>query len=264
MEEQNSGIWKSASMKIVLQTLGVLLVIFVAVKVVGEIKSIGYIGKSSIQQNAITVSGKGEITTKPDIATFSFTVSEEAPVVSEAQSKSAEKMNAILAFVKQSGVAEKDVTTSSYNIYPRYEYEKISAYGYGKQVLAAYVVSQSIEIKVRKLEDAGKLLSGIGEYGATNVSGLSFSVDKQDVLAREARDKAIADAREQAIKLADSLGVKLGTIINFSESTPYRPYPMMYAKEASVMGMGGDGAAPSIPAGENKITSDVTITYEIR
>ncbi|MDO8579550.1 MAG: SIMPL domain-containing protein [bacterium] len=248
--------------------LGVVLVIFVAAKTLAEFKAMSYIGKTTPVTNVISVSGKGEILATPDIATFSFGVTEEAQTVEVAQKSATEKMNVILEYVKTSGVSEKDVKTTSYNIYPRYEYRAISAstpyYGGGKQVLVAYVVSQTIEVKVRKLTDAGKLLSGIGEFGATDVSGLTFTQDKQDALVREARDKAIQDARNQAKALAKSLGVRLGDIISFSDNQGY-PGPIYYAKSAS-MGMGGGESAPvpDIPAGENKIVSNVTITYEIK
>jgi uncharacterized protein len=243
-----------------------LLIVFVAVKIVGGVMTLPTIGENPNIPETISVSGKGEVLAAPDVATFSFTVSEESPIVSTAQTKATEKMNAILDYLEKSGVEEKDVKTVAYDIYPRYDYRGATYYVPGKQILAAYVVSQTIEVKVRKLEDAGKLLTGIGEFGASNVSGLSFSVDAQDELYREARDKAIADARVQAENLANALGVKLGDITSFYDNAPYQPYPVYYSKDAAV-GMGGamnQAAAPSLPGGESKITSNVTVTYKIR
>lgn len=249
-------------------TLLALLVAFVAVKTVSDIKSIRYIGSGMSGVNAITVSGTGEVIAAPDIATFTFTVSEEAPTVPAAQKKATEKMNAILAYVKKSNIADKDVKTISYNIYPRYEYTNPTPYSSvpSKQILAAYVVSQTIQVKVRDLDNAGTVLSGIGEYGATDVSGLSFSIDKQKDVERQARDKAITDAREQANLLARSLGVKIVRIVSYNESG--YPQPIYYAKAMDVAyGMGGaalESRVPSLPSGENKVVSNVTITYEIR
>ncbi|MEN9621822.1 MAG: hypothetical protein RLZZ67_256 [Candidatus Parcubacteria bacterium] len=253
--------------KKVATTLFIVLVAFVAVKTIREIKEISHLGKMQMAPTTINVSGKGEVLATPDIATFSFTVREEASIVSKAQKMSTEKMNAILAYVKKSNVEDKDVKTLSYSIYPRYDYQNGTNYNPGKQILAAYVVSQTIEIKVRKLEDAGSLLTGIGEFGATDVSGLSFSIDKQDDLAREARDKAIVDAQVEAAKLAKALGVKLGSMTSFYESNPY---PMYYAKDVMMsasapMMAGGEGrVTPQLPSGENKVTSNVTVTYEVR
>ena len=248
--------------------LGTLLIAFFAVKTIGEVKGLSYIGRGEYPTNTIVVSGKGEVIATPDIATFSFTVSEEGADVASAQDKATDKTNAILAYLDDQGVEDKDVKTSSYSIYPRYEWRNATVYVSGTQYLAAYVVSQSVEVKVRDLEKAGAILAGIGEHGATNVSGLNFTVDSQDELVRDARAEAIKDARDQAKVLADSLGVRLGHIVSFSESGPYYPYPTYARSEMSYdMAMGGAGnvaKAPELPVGENKITSNVTITYEIK
>lgn len=265
MDNNNQG-WKNdIRVRNVAVLVGALLVVFLAVKTVGEAKGLSYIGRGEYPTNTITVSGKGEVIATPDIASFSFTVSEEGADVATAQKEATDKMNAILAYIEEQGVEDKDVKTSSYSIYPRYEWRNASMYNSGTQYLAAYVVSQSIEIKVRDLEKAGTLLAGIGEYGADNVSGLNFTVDAQDELVRDARADAIKDARDQAKVLADSLGVRLGHIVSFNESGPY-PYPMYSVRSEAAYGMGGDMMvkSPELPAGENKITSNVTITYEIK
>ena len=251
----------------------VLLSLFLLAQTIGEFQSYRFIGSSLAGQSLISVQGKGEVVGIPDIATFSFGVTEESLLVSEAQTESAKKINAILNYLKKNGVNEKDITNSGYNIYPRYDYETDvrvmtpAMYPYptptSKQQLAAYVVSQTITVKVRKLADAGKLLAGIGELGATDISGLSFDFDKRDEFVKEARDKAIKEAREEAAKLAKSLGVTLVRIISYSEGGYYPIYGKTIMAEA--YGRGGDMAvAPEIPVGEDKIISNVTITYEVK
>jgi uncharacterized protein YggE len=219
--------------------------------------------------NTITVSGKGEVVVIPDIATVSFGVTAENADVSKAQTESATKINKIMEFLKAKGIEAKDIKNINYSIYPRYDYTKVTqAYPYGgKQVLAGYTVSQTVEVKIHKdlLPKVGEILSGVGEFGVTDVSGLTFSVDKIDAEKNKARDEAIKDARAQAKVLADELGVKLVKITSFSENGNY---PMYYGMDSKVMaaapmGMGG-GVSPEIPTGENKITSSVVITYEIR
>jgi uncharacterized protein len=241
------------------KALVILLVAFVAVKTVGAVKAIPHIGDNPNIPETISVTGKGEVLVKPDIANFSFTVSEEGSAVAVAQDKANKKMEAILEFLKKNAINESDIKTSAYNIYPRYDYRP-----YGKQTLAAYVVSQTIDVKVRRLEDAGKLLSGIGEFGAIQVSGLTFSVDKEDELVREARNKAIQDAREQANILAESLGVKLGKITAFYETSPYQPRPLYYKDSVSLGSEGAANQSTQVPGGESEITSTVSITYQIR
>jgi uncharacterized protein len=252
------------------KTALLMLSLFLLVVSIKEYKSLSYVGAGIAPTNVISVSGKGEVVGIPDIATFSFSVQAESKVVAEAQSASAKKINAIMDFLKKSGIDQKDIQTSGYNIYPRYDYAAIEACPVyssycppGKQVLAAYVVSQSIMVKIRKTGDAGTILSGVGGLGATDVSGLSFTFDKQDDLANQARSKAITDAKTKAATLAGELGVRLVRITSYSEGGSYPP--IYYAKaDMMATGVGGAAPTPEIPVGENKVTSNVTITYEVR
>lgn len=242
-----------------------ILAVFLLAKTVTEVQGFRYIGTDKPAQSTIYVSGKGEVFAIPDIATFSFSVTKESMKVSEAQKQAADESNAIIDFLKENGVAEKDIKTDGYNIYPRYEYPKVVSgvyYPNGQRTLVAYVVSESFTVKARKIDEAGKLISGVGSLGATEVSGLTLSVDKEDDFKKEARDLAIEDAQKQAKSLARALGVKLVRVVNFSENNVY---PIYYSKGAA-LGMGGDMAAPApqLPAGETKIVSNVSITYEIR
>lgn len=220
---------------------------------------------NDLQKDTITVSGKGEVMVKPDIATVSFGVTSENLDVAKAQTAATTKMNSIIDLLKTKGVVEKDIKLTNYNIYPRYDYLRadIYPYGGGKQILAAYVVSQTVEVKIRDISKAGEILSGVGTLGVTDVSGLTFTVDNQDEIKDQARDLAIVDAKDQAKILAKGLGVKLVKITAFSENGNY---PVYYEINKSMaLGMGGaDAAVPQVPMGENKITSNVTITYEIR
>ncbi len=135
----------------------------------------------------------------------------------------------------------------------------------GERILKGYIVDQSVSVKVRNVDVAGKLLTGVGERGASNVSGLNFTVDNNEELQKEARAKAIADAKEKAEELRKELGVSLVRVVSYGESGNW-PVPY-YSK----LGMGGamdvrseSAASPEIPTGENKIISNVSITYEIR
>jgi hypothetical protein len=224
--------------------------------------------------NTITVSGTGDVVVKPDIATVSFGVSAENLDVAKAQTDSATKMNSIIDLLKKDGVDEKDIKTTNYSIYPRYDYKTVACpltqsaiypsipCGGGTQVLAAYVVSQTVEVKIRDISKAGAILSGVGEFGVTDVSGLTFTVDNQEAVKDQARDLAIQDARDQAKVLAKGLGVKLVKITSFSENGNYPVYYGISAAKA--MDSTSSSVAPQIPVGENKVTSTVSITYEIR
>src|SRR3989344_2117468 len=260
----------------------IFLAVFLCIKAIVSLKEYSYVGRGVYPTNVITVSVTGEVLAIPDTASFSFSVVEESKTVQDAQSKASKKMNSIIEALKTMGVEEKDIKTTSYNSYPKYDYTtypciqplpavqadsgEASSISYpcrpGKNVLTGYEVSQSITVKVRKTEDAGKVLTKVGDLGASNISGLDFVVDDADKVQAEARDKAITDAKEKAKVLSKSLGIKLKRIVNFYEQGNG---PIYYGK-AMEAGMGGDVAVsvpPQIPTGENKITSNVSITYEV-
>ena len=221
--------------------------------------------KIQASENTITVSDTGTIYVKPDLAVVTASVINEAKTVAGAMAENSEKMNKVIKFVKEQGIEDKDLKTTSFNIYPRYEYriEETEIYPYppGKRVLVGYEVRQSLEVKIRNMDKIGAIIEGITSAGANEVSDLQFTVDKEDEFKKQAREEAIKKAKTKAEELAKQLGIKLIRISNFSESTLV---PYFYSmKELASMGIGG-GEAPSIQTGENKIEVTVSITYEIK
>ncbi len=241
----------------------VILAVFLAVSTIGAFR--GWSDRDPAA-STISVTGEGEVVAVPDVASFSFSVQAEAKTVAAAQESVTTKINAVLAALKEMGVEEKDIKTSEYSVWPKYSYAPCSpTYCVnGGQTLDGYTASHNVTVKVRKTDDAGKALGVVGEKGATNISGISFTTDDPDALLQEARVKAIANAREKAKVLTDNLDVKLGKVVTYSDN--YLPGPM------PVYGMGGverlsvqdAKASPTIPQGENKIVVNVTVTYEIR
>ncbi len=264
----SSNYWLRAVVGAVL----VMLALFLLVLTLSSLKSYRLIGTGVPASNTIDVSGEGTVFAIPDTATFSVTVNESAKDVETAQTSATKKGNDIIAYLKDQGIAETDIQTTDYSVNPKYEYQQAScpvssggAVVYcppGKQVLDGYEVSQTLTVKVRDTQKAGTLLSGVGSLGATNVSGLSFTVADQNLLDEQAQTKAIADARQKAEALAKSLGVTIVRVVGFNENNNY---PVYYSKASAGMAMDSAAApAPQVPVGQNKITSDVSVTYEIK
>ncbi|MBU1046813.1 SIMPL domain-containing protein [Patescibacteria group bacterium] len=258
-------------MKVVALVL-MVLALFLLVKTYGELKVNKFIGQDITPRNTISVTGEGEVSATPDIASFSFSVTEEAKTVEQAQTMATEKMNGALAFLNQSGVNESDIKTTGYNIYPRYEWwsKEVQCITAPcpptdrERVLVGYEVSQNISVELKDIDMAGEVLAGIGSLEVTNVSGLSFDIDEKDELQREARQEAIKEAKNKAKELASDLGVDLVRIVSYSASdgNDYPRYEML--SKASDFGIGGGAASPEIPVGENEIKTTVYITYEIK
>lgn len=241
------------------------LAAFLAVEIVNVAADFGRSGVPAT--DTITVQGTGQATLPPDVARVSFTVQNTKTTVSDAQAMTTEQANAALEFIRAQGVADKDVKTLSYNIYPQYSYPSRCPYGAtcpdygGTPKITGYQVSQTVEVTLRDLTKVGDLLAGLGKLEVQNVSGPAFALDDSTAGYDAARADAIAKAKAQADILAKQLGVRLGKIVNFSESSGGYPYPMM------AYGIGGaaeKAATPSIPAGENTYSASVSVTYEIR
>ena len=259
--------------------LGLALTVWVIVKIAGDVRAFHYIGETN-GPATINVSGTGDIVATPDIATFDFTVTNEATSVADAQTKTTAKMNSITDFLKKNNIAAADIQTTDYSLYPQYEYQNYACPAYdsvssgsvssgvmiptpvcppSKSVLTGYNVSESITVKIRDLSTAGTILSGIGEFGVTNVSGLSFTEDNVDALTKQAEQKAISDAKTNASALARNLGVKIVRLVSYSNQSQG---PVMYA--VAMASNSKASAVPEISAGQNKITANVTLVYEVR
>lgn len=221
------------------------------------------------QVASITVSGDGEVTAPPDIATVTFTIRESSRTVPGAQKLVEEKIAGVIKALEDLNVDKKDTKTTSYTVNPKYEYKSqpYCVSGYcppANPVLSGYEVSQTIEVKIRKIDSTGDVIGAIGNANVTEISGPLFTVDNKDKLEAQAKELAIKEAKDKAKATASALGVSLGSIIQYSDDSPV--YPVMYRAEAMTMkSLGGAQAdSVSLPQGESVIKKTVSITYELR
>jgi uncharacterized protein YggE len=265
-QENKKKIYKVAA------ALGIILCFYFAVKFLSEFRAYNMMGSSGA--NTITLTGEGEVSAVPDIASVYFTIRKEAKTVKEAQEAVAEVEKKALESIRAKGIEDKDIKVTSASFNPKYEYRydykmMYPCSGYncppGKNIITGYEAYESITLKIRNTDSVGEVMQGLGTLGVEELNGPNFMIDDEDGLKAEARQKAIADAKAKAKVLAKDLGVRLGRVTNFSEGGDYG-YPMMYAK-AEMMDMDGASSANApaeLPKGENTIYSNVTITYEIR
>jgi uncharacterized protein YggE len=250
-----------------------LLVVFLGAAslflLVRTVRSMNETGGPNDMRPQINVTGTGEYLAVPDIALVTYSVIEKGDSPQAAQTKATDRTNKVLHYLRDAKIADKDIKTTSYTINPQYEYQqsvcKAGICPPGKQILTGYEVSQSVQVKIRDTKKAGEILAGIGEFGVQSISGLELTFDDEQKVVAEARKKAIEDAQAKAKVLANDLGVRLVRITSFTESGGVPP--MYYSKLDTMSGRGvanQAAPAPDIPTGENKVTSNVTITYEIR
>jgi len=238
--------------------IGLIIIIAGAAWIEGKIKENRYIGLGITDKNTINVTGEGKISVKPDLAVANVSVVSESKKVSDAQAVNTQKMNAITNYLKNDlKIEDKDLKTVEYNIYPDYNYTQE-----GGRIFIGYKITQTLEVKIRDLAKVGDVLEGVVAKGANEVSSLQFTVDDLEKVKIDARKLAIDNAKAKAEALTSQLGVKLGRIVSFSENY-YNPYPGPYIMKEMSSGVGGGGVVPDIQAGENEITVNVSVVYEM-
>jgi uncharacterized protein YggE len=236
-------------------TLGV---IYLGILSWNAVKEHDYIGISPKTAHSITIVGEGKVTGVPDVAKIQLGYSVEKRTVAEAQKENTDKMNAVIDKLKKDfKIDAKDIQTVNYYISSQYDYLE------SKQILRGYTVSQNLSVKVRQMDKVSQILEVAGAIGLNQIGSLNFEIDNPEKLKEEARTKALAQAKAKAETLAEVVGVKLGKIVSFSESSSGdQPTPVYYAKDMAVS-MGGGSSAPAVEAGSNEITIIATVEYEI-
>ena len=205
----------------------------------------------------ISVVGVGQVYVTPDIAYINVGVRSTADTVAEALEQNNAQAQTIKETLMEQGVDEKDIQTSSFNVYPQSDYDF-----QGTITRTYYAVENNVYVTVRELNNLGTTLDAVARGGANNIYGISFDVQDKSEAQTTTRELAIESARQQAEELAKAAGVALGEIISIST---YTSYPTPYYD----YGMGGGGGAAGIQAvpiasGQMQITSQVTVVYAIK
>ncbi len=238
----------------------------------------------------ISVNGFGKASGKPNVARSTIGVEARAGTAEQAMSEVNQRMAQVIAAVKQAGVADADVRTSTLSLHFERNYEqqphpvemapvavapiapavapagKPKAAAAKPEVPAAplvklpqgfYTATNNVEVTIRNLEVAGKVLSAATGAGANQLHGIRFEIEDPAALQAEARKKAVADARARAERLAQLAGVKLGPAVSISEADGGGSGPMPMFGMAKM-----DSAAP-VQAGELTVTTTVQIVYAL-
>ena len=179
--------------------------------------------------SGISVSGMGEVTGTPDTVEVGLGVSVLGETVDQAATTAAEKAQALIDSLTANGVAEEDITTTDYSIYPEYDYSS------NEERLIGYRVSNTVRAKIRDLDSTGAVLDAATAAGGDDVvvNGLSFSIEDNDELVAAAREAAWNDAMTKANQLAELSGQTLGEATTITETVSMPPTPIPYAAEAA-------------------------------
>jgi uncharacterized protein len=207
---------------------------------VPQLATVGQAEAQSIR--SISVSGEGTAIAVPNIAKVDLGVDVTNRTLTAARDEAANKMNSIVQKLKDFGIADKDIQTIVYSVYPQQDYNNSSV------ALIGFEVTQVDEVTIRDLSKVGNIVDAVVDLGANNISGINFTVEDMTPMQAQAREKAMADAKSKADQLAKLAGVTLGPVFSVSESTGFFPIPFTQGGTAAKSAAPAGGMAPNAAA----------------
>ena len=224
------------------------------------------ISTDAASKGTLSVEGSGVVKISPDIAYINIGVQSKSENVKAALDENNALAAGISTTLEALGIAKEDIQTSTFNVYPMQDYGP-SGMGYddGTGIMMPstyYQVDNIILVTVRDLTKLGEILDNTVQAGANSINSINFDVQNKDEALKEARDKAIANARELAEVTAASAGVKLGDILNVSTYSAGVPTPYFDGKGGTYAG--ASISEVPISAGQLSITMSASIIYEIK
>ena len=202
-------------------------------------------------ERLVSVTGEATVAVAPDMAAIRIGVTSQGKTAREASDANAKQMTAVLAAIKEAGIAERDVQTSRLSLQPQYDPNKA-----GTARLLGFQVTNQLTVKIRDIDKLPAILDRAIGAGANEMSGIEFVVSEQSKLLDQARAEAIADAHRKAELYANAAGMKVGRVMAISEEGSAPPPRLMQAMRA------GPGAVPVAP-GEQTLRAVVTVSYEL-
>ena len=205
----------------------------------------------------LTVSGEGEAKARPDQATLSAGVVTDGKTAADALGANSRAMNAVFATLKRLGIPDKSIQTSGINVTPQYpDFNSKQPHR-----VIGYQVSNSVTVTVDNLDNLGPAIDALVSSGANSLGDISFSIRDPKPLMAAAREDAVKDAIAKADTLSRAAGVTLGPIVSISEgSYAAPPQPMRIMAFTTAV----DKAPTPVAAGENTLSTTVSVTWEIR
>lgn len=209
----------------------------------------GPAARGSAETRQVTVVGFGEVQGSPDTLTAGVAMEAIAADVTGAMNQSGERQQAVINALVDAGIAREDISTTQVSLQPQFGAD-------GTEIIG-YRASNSIDVKIRDLSAASQALALIVSTGgdATRINSVNYSIEDDSQLIRDARARALEDAKNRAEQYAQLSGLDLGDVVSISESPGSTPATPMPRGEAAM-------AVPLEP-GRQTVGFSVTVIWEL-
>ena len=206
----------------------------------------------------VEVDGTGETRTSPDTADLDLAIDTQAKTAEEAAARNAALATKVIDALKAKLGDKGKTWTGGYSLNPEYADQ---SHPDGKPIIRGYTAQNTITVQTGALDLFGPLIDAAIAAGANRVNSLDFNLRDDTSSRNDAIARAAKDARSQAEALAAALDLKLGPIINASNSSNDNPQPVMFRANN-----GFAAAAMSTPVSpaEVNVSATVSLTYGIQ
>ncbi len=215
----------------------------------------GALAQSPPQLSKLALSASEFVNVEPDQATLNLGVVNQGKNAATALTANSDAMQKVIEALKAAGIASKNIQSSRLSLQPQYTYKEGMA-----PLLNGYQAQNTITVTIDDLAKTGSVLDKVTELGINSVEGPHFQIKDSNKAENEARQKAMESLKTRAQLYANGMGVKLGRILNLSESTS-SPQPMM--NYAVVESMAPRSKSVPVEAGELRVNAQVTAEWEI-
>jgi uncharacterized protein YggE len=186
---------------------------------------------ADLPARSITVSGSGEAGAPPDLAVIVLGVQTEAETAVETVSQNSERMQALIDVFRSAGIQAADLQTQTIQIWPRTS--QAAASGSQPPEVIGYTARNILRVRVSNLEELGGLLDSAVAVGGNTVESISFDIVDQAAVLEQAREAAMAGARQKADQLASLAGAKLGLVLTIEETGGSNPGPLTPGRDVA-------------------------------
>ncbi len=236
------------------------------------------------EKNTISVQGEAKTKVSPNLVQISFTIeTNDTASAKVAQDKNADVTANVKKQLLTAGLTEQDISTIQFTVEPIKksvwecpppEDRKCDYYDriYNDELIGYRAVHQ-LFVKSGDTTNAGALLDAISAgstYGANNygkIDSVAFTLkyETKKELERDLLEKASADAKNKAQKIASGTGVSLAKPVSISESVDYPVYyNYNYApRSETVVDTAAIMGDTRVFAGQVDVTAKVSATFEV-
>ena len=212
------------------------------------------------EDHEIHATGTGSVIGTPDRAQISLAIVTQNPDVRIAQQDNAARMGQVIDALVAAGIPRDALKTTSYTIYPVYDYPDKSG---SEQKIQSYRVTNTVTVTLNDVSRVGDVIDIGVANGINTASSIQFmlSDEQAQVLRTEALKEAVTRAGADAQTVASALGVSISAVKTVDISMGYSP--VLYENYAAV-DMKTTSAPTPIQPGDVTVTATVTVTYLIR